>query len=92
MNPEQPQTSSAHQDHMAAAPVVEAIKGACPENVLQAIYGTVDKAEEYQRSLSNWWREYATRKNDEEDEHVADSLLYDRQLANLIGLVVLLFC
>lgn len=26
----------------------------------------------------SWWREYSDRKNDEEDEHVADSLLYDR--------------
>ena len=25
-----------------------------------------------------WWAEYADRKNDEGDEHVADSLLYDR--------------
>ena len=25
-----------------------------------------------------WWVEYADRKNDEEDEHVADSLLYDK--------------
>jgi hypothetical protein len=25
-----------------------------------------------------WWEEYSDRKNDEEDEHVADSLLYDR--------------
>ena len=25
-----------------------------------------------------WWKEYSDRKNDEEDEHVADSLLYDR--------------
>ena len=25
-----------------------------------------------------WWKEYADRKADEEDEHVADSLLYDR--------------
>lgn len=27
---------------------------------------------------ARWWQEYADRKNDEEDEHVADSLLYDR--------------
>lgn len=26
----------------------------------------------------SWWKEYSDRKNDEEDEHVADSLLYDR--------------
>ena len=25
-----------------------------------------------------WWAEYSDRKNDEEDEHVSDSLLYDR--------------
>ena len=27
--------------------------------------------------MRSWWAEYAARKNDEEDEHVADSLLYD---------------
>lgn len=26
-----------------------------------------------------WWGEYASRKNDEEEEHVADSLLYDER-------------
>jgi hypothetical protein len=31
-------------------------------------------------SFHRWWNEYASRKNDEEDEHehVANSLLYDR--------------
>ena len=28
--------------------------------------------------VSRWWAEYSDRKNDEEDEHVSDSLLYDR--------------
>lgn len=28
--------------------------------------------------MCRWWKEYADRKADEEDEHVADSLLYDR--------------
>lgn len=28
--------------------------------------------------VRRWWKEYADRKADEEDEHVADSLLYDR--------------
>ena len=28
--------------------------------------------------MCRWWTEYADRKNDEEDEHVSDSLLYDR--------------
>ena len=28
--------------------------------------------------VCRWWTEYADRKNDEEDEHVSDSLLYDR--------------
>ena len=27
----------------------------------------------------SWWKEYASRKNDEEEEHVADSLLYDER-------------
>lgn len=29
--------------------------------------------------ILRWWVEYADRKNDEEDEHVADSLLYDKR-------------
>ncbi len=29
-------------------------------------------------SLARWWTEYADRKNDEDDEYVANSLLYDR--------------
>jgi hypothetical protein len=35
------------------------------------------KAEQYDESLKHWWKEYADRKNDEEEEHVSDSLLYD---------------
>jgi hypothetical protein len=32
------------------------------------------------RRLScSWWKEYAARKNDEDQEHVADSLLYDER-------------
>lgn len=27
---------------------------------------------------TRWWAEYSDRKNDEGDEHVSDSLLYDR--------------
>jgi len=51
----------------------------CPANVLHAIYGTTaDKKALYDQSLNRWWKEYSDRKNDEEDEHVADSLLYDR--------------
>ena len=52
-----------------------------PPHVLAAIYGqitTEEKEENYKKSLVHWWQEYADRKNDEEDEHVADSLLYDR--------------
>lgn len=30
-------------------------------------------------SAYSWWKEYAARKNDEEEEHVADSLLYDER-------------
>ena len=29
-------------------------------------------------AIDRWWAEYADRKNDEEEEHVADSLLYDK--------------
>lgn len=38
---------------------------------------TKSKSEQYDESLKTWWKEYADRKNDEEDEHVSDSLLYD---------------
>jgi len=30
------------------------------------------------RTFPSWWETYSDRKNDEADEHVADSLLYDR--------------
>jgi hypothetical protein len=49
--------------------------------MLSIIHGddqTVDKKAEYEASLRRWWGEYADRKNDEEDEYVANSLLYDR--------------
>ena len=36
-----------------------------------------NQAEQYDESLKTWWKEYADRKNDEEEEHVSDSLLYD---------------
>jgi len=38
---------------------------------------TATKAARYDESLKTWWRTYSERKNDEEEEHVADSLLYD---------------
>lgn len=53
-----------------------------PQAVLDAIHGRQtpeDKKAQYDRSLGNWWGEYAARKNDEEEEHVADSLLYDER-------------
>ena len=54
------------------------------DEMMKAIYGdrnTEDdkkKKHEYEESLRRWWKEYADRKNDEEDEYVANSLLYDR--------------
>lgn len=54
----------------------------CSSAILDAIYGKQSegvKKEAYDSSLGNWWREYAIRKNDEEEEHVADSLLYDER-------------
>jgi len=49
--------------------------GGCPPHVLEAIYGsnTAKKSELYEASLKSWWTEYADRKNDEEEEHVADT-------------------
>jgi hypothetical protein len=57
-------------------------KSACSQAVLDAIHGkksAEEKKAEYDRSLGSWWKEYAARKNDEEEEHVADSLLYDER-------------
>lgn len=52
-----------------------------PKEILDVIHGKVskdDKVKKYEESLVNWWTEYADRKNCEDVEHVADSLLYDR--------------
>ncbi|GLC40866.1 hypothetical protein PLESTM_001120200 [Pleodorina starrii] len=38
-----------------------------------------EKKAQLDQSLSSWWKEYAARKNDEDQEHVADSLLYDER-------------
>lgn len=65
----------------AEAPVGSG-KTKCSSAILEAIYGKKDEAQklqEYNQSLGNWWNEYAARKNDEDEEHVADSLLYDER-------------
>lgn len=57
-------------------------KSTLPKAVLDAIHGKQtpeDKKAQYDKSLGHWWGEYAARKNDEEEEHVADSLLYDER-------------
>jgi hypothetical protein len=55
-------------------------KGVLSEEMLKIINGEVpDKEKQYNASLHRWWQEYASRKNDEEHEHVADSLLYDER-------------
>lgn len=54
-----------------------------PESVLRLVRGEAtgeEKAAHYDSSLRRWWGEYAARKNDEEHEHVADSLMYDERL------------
>jgi len=54
-----------------------------PESLLRLIRGEAtveEKREQYDGSLRRWWGEYAARKNDEEHEHVADSLMYDERL------------
>ena len=51
------------------------------KEALAAIHGTVsaeDKIRKLDRSQQSWWCQYADRKNDEDEEAVADSLLYDR--------------
>lgn len=53
-----------------------------PDYIRRAIYGEMsieEKRAECDKSMNNWWREYAARKNDEEEEHVADTLLYDER-------------
>mmetsp|Transcript_30019 Transcript_30019/g.54895 ORF Transcript_30019/g.54895 Transcript_30019/m.54895 type:complete len:92 (+) Transcript_30019:91-366(+) len=53
-----------------------------PDHILRMINGEVspeDKKEMYNNSLHNWWMEYSARKNNEEEEHVSDSLLYDER-------------
>jgi len=52
------------------------------DEMLRIIHGEVaenEKQKVYDSSLQSWWKEYAARKNDEEEEHVADSLLYDER-------------
>eukprot|EP00191_Tetraselmis_sp_GSL018_P015852 CAMPEP_0177595560 /NCGR_PEP_ID=MMETSP0419_2-20121207/10440_1 /TAXON_ID=582737 /ORGANISM="Tetraselmis sp., Strain GSL018" /LENGTH=82 /DNA_ID=CAMNT_0019087065 /DNA_START=90 /DNA_END=335 /DNA_ORIENTATION=+ len=58
---------------------VAPVKTSCPQHVLDAIYGgqSKNKQAEYEASLKNWWVAYAERKDDE-DEYVADTLLYDK--------------
>lgn len=71
-NEQQSQSSGPTQNNGSAQSTVSA-------DVLRAIYGSVeDKRQAYEASLRRWWHEYADRKNDEEDEYVANSLLYDR--------------
>lgn len=53
---------------------------AVPDAVLRAIYGergAAEKKAEFENSLRRWWATYAERKDDE-DEYVADTLLYDK--------------
>lgn len=53
--------------------------GVLPDYMLKIINGEQSEkeaGEAYENSLKRWWKEYAGRKN-EEEEHVADTLLYD---------------
>lgn len=53
-----------------------------PDHILRQIRGELTEEEKHKqldKSLGSWWKEYAARKNDEEAEHVADSLLYDER-------------
>jgi hypothetical protein len=56
--------------------------GELPEHVRRVIYGELtleEKRAALDAFTQNWWKEYAARKNDEEEEHVADTLLYDER-------------
>ncbi|KAG2489979.1 hypothetical protein HYH03_011608 [Edaphochlamys debaryana] len=62
--------------------MADASKSVLPDHVLRAIRGEMteeEKKAQLDKSLGSWWKEYAARKNDEEQEHVADSLLYDER-------------
>jgi len=48
---------------------------------MAAIYGNKtgeEKQAQLEQNLQKWWSGYAERKNDEDGEAVADSLLYDK--------------
>lgn len=69
-----PTTLQAERPAHIPAPV------AVPDAVLRAIYGergAAEKKQEFEDSLRRWWASYAERKDDE-DEYVADTLLYDK--------------
>ncbi|KAI8466062.1 MAG: hypothetical protein J3K34DRAFT_485533 [Monoraphidium minutum] len=69
------------QQQQASAPPRPA--GVLSEEMRRVIYGEVtaeEKDKAYQGSLQRWWQEYAGRKNEEEDM-VADSLMYDERWA-----------
>lgn len=52
------------------------------EEQLRVIRGDIppeEKKKELNNSLENWWKEYSHRKNHEEDDMVANTLLYDER-------------
>ena len=54
--------------------------GELPEYIRRAIYGELtleEKRAAVDKSLNNWWSVYAVSQND--DKHVADTLLYDER-------------
>lgn len=65
----------------AAPPSAPAAGPGLSEKMRRIIRGEAteeEKAKAYDGSLQRWWKEYAGRKNEEEDM-VADSLLYDER-------------
>lgn len=81
----QPQQAQAqeHQQQQQQQQQPQQAPTLLPESVLRAIRGEAtaeEKRAAYDGSLRRWWGEYAARKNDEEEEHVADSLMYDERL------------
>ena len=78
--PRAPEPSPPEEAAPRQHPMVEGAE--LPDFVHRMIYGEItleEKRAALDTSTRNWWREYAARKNDEEEEHVADTLLYDER-------------
>ncbi|GBF88335.1 hypothetical protein Rsub_01047 [Raphidocelis subcapitata] len=79
--PQQAAAAAAGAAAPPAAPAQQAGGSGLSEAMRRAIHGEVtpqEKDAQLKGSLQRWWKEYAGRKNEEEDM-VADSLMYDER-------------